>query len=68
MGNRGALGVIKLESGGSAWESNPPKTRSVPPDGFEVRGAHRDSSAPPRNIAIHYTMLERDVKIQNSKF
>ncbi len=32
--------------GGSAWESNPPKTLLMPPDGFEVREAHRDSSAP----------------------
>jgi len=31
--------------GGSAWESNPPET-FVPPDGFEVREAHRDSTAP----------------------
>jgi len=34
------------EIGGSAWESNPPKTLLMPPDGFEVREAHRDSSAP----------------------
>jgi hypothetical protein len=32
--------------GGSAWESNPPKTALLPPNGFEVREAHRDSSAP----------------------
>ena len=35
--------------GGSAWESNPPKTLLMPPDGFEVREAHRDSSAPYTN-------------------
>ena len=33
-------------SGGSAWESNPPKTLLTPPNGVEVRKAHRDSSAP----------------------
>ncbi len=33
-------------SGGSAWESNPPKTLLMPPNGFEVREAHRDPSAP----------------------
>jgi len=33
--------------GGSAWESNPPKTLLMPPNGFEVREAHRDLSAPP---------------------
>ena len=33
-------------SGGSAWESNPPKALFMPPNGFEVREAHRDSSAP----------------------
>jgi len=38
----------KIESGGSAWESNPPKTLLMPPNGFEVREAHRDSSAPER--------------------
>ena len=32
--------------GGSAWESNPPKALLMPPDGFEVREAHQDSSAP----------------------
>jgi hypothetical protein len=34
-------------TGGSAWGSNPPRTLEVPPDGFEVREAHRDLSAPP---------------------
>ena len=32
--------------GGSGWESNPPKTLLMPHDGFEVREAHRDSTAP----------------------
>ena len=32
--------------GGSVWESNPPKAHQVPPNGFEVRGAHRDPDAP----------------------
>jgi hypothetical protein len=35
-----------VETGGSAWESNPPKTLLTPPNGVEVREAHRDSSAP----------------------
>ncbi len=37
---------VKQNGGGSVWESNPPKTLLMPPDGFEVREAHRDSSAP----------------------
>jgi transcriptional regulator with XRE-family HTH domain len=37
---------LDFESGGSAWESNPPKTSEMPPNGFEVREAHRDSCAP----------------------
>ncbi len=37
---------VNQKSGGSAWESNPPKTLKVPPNGFEVREAHRDLSAP----------------------
>jgi transcriptional regulator with XRE-family HTH domain len=32
--------------GGSVWGSNPPKTLCMPPDGFEVREAHRDLDAP----------------------
>ena len=36
----------KIEAGGSVWESNPPKTLLMPPNGFEVREAHRDSYAP----------------------
>ncbi len=42
--------------GGSAWESNPPKTLLMPPDGFEVREAHRDSSAPLPHMRIKYTL------------
>ena len=38
--------------GGSVWESNPPKTLLTPPNGFEVRKAHRDSSAPDQSISI----------------
>ena len=34
------------KNGGSGWESNPPKTLLMPHDGFEVREAHRDSTAP----------------------
>ena len=37
---------VKQISGGGAWESNPPETLTTPPDGFEVREAHRDLSAP----------------------
>jgi len=37
---------VNQKSGGSAWESNPPKTLLTPPNGFEVREAHRDLSAP----------------------
>ena len=36
----------KTIPGGSVWESNPPKACLIPPNGFEVREAHRDSSAP----------------------
>ncbi len=38
--------TVKREFGGSVWGSNPPKALLVPPDGFEVREAHRDLSAP----------------------
>ena len=34
------------KTGEGAWESNPPKTLFMPPNGVEVREAHRDSSAP----------------------
>ena len=48
-------------SGGSAWESNPPKTLLTPPNGVEVREAHRDSSAPP---CLHkYISLKNAVAI-----
>jgi hypothetical protein len=44
---RKVVGKVDIKSiGGSVWESNPPKTLLMPPDGFEVREAHRDSSAP----------------------
>jgi hypothetical protein len=39
-------------NGGSAWESNPPGTRKAPRNGFEVREAHRDLSAPETGISI----------------
>jgi transcriptional regulator with XRE-family HTH domain len=45
-GGKGYTYNKQIESGGSAWESNPPKTALLPPNGFEVREAHRDSSAP----------------------
>ena len=38
--------VNKSVAGGSAWESNPPRALLAPPNGFEVREAHRDLSAP----------------------
>ena len=38
--------------GGSVWESNPPKTLLMPPNGFEVREAHRDLSAPSPKVYI----------------
>ncbi len=41
-----ALHLLGKKIGGSVWESNPPKTLLTPPNGFEVRKAHRDSSAP----------------------
>ena len=44
-GNTGYY-LYKSDTGGSAWESNPPRTLLTPPNGVEVREAHRDSSAP----------------------
>jgi len=38
--------------GGSAWESNPPRTLVAPHTGFEVRGTHQDPSA---SIRVHST-------------
>src|SRR5215467_10555331 len=32
----------RLDHGGSAWESNPPRACLEPDTGFEVREAHRD--------------------------
>jgi len=40
------LSSVKQNCGGSVWESNPPKTLLMPPDGFEVREAHRNLNAP----------------------
>ena len=37
----------RTETGGSEWESNPPRTLSMPLNGFEAREAHRDPFAPP---------------------
>jgi hypothetical protein len=52
---KGVFNTVK-STGGSAWESNPPKTSSMPPNGFEVREAHRDSSAPEsRQVYINRT-------------
>jgi hypothetical protein len=40
------LVLLPWEIGGSAWESNPPRTGLPPRNGFEDREAHRDLSAP----------------------
>ena len=40
------ISALKQKVGGSVWESNPPETFLMPPDGFEVREAHRDPNAP----------------------
>ena len=40
------LSSVKQKTGGSVWESNPPKTLLMPPNGFEVREAHRDLNTP----------------------
>ena len=40
------ISTLKQKGGGSVWGSNPPETFLMPPDGFEVREAHRDSNAP----------------------
>jgi len=42
----GLLSGVLSKFGGSGWESNPPKTLLMPHDAFEVREAHRDSTAP----------------------
>ncbi len=44
----GMISNLKHKDGGSVWGSNPPKTFLMPPDGFEVREAHRDLNAPLR--------------------
>jgi len=49
--------------GGSAWESNPPKTLLTPPNGVEVREAHRDSSAP---VYPNYISLKKEVAITDA--
>jgi len=45
-GKRPPSQKVISKTGGSVWESNPPKTLLMPPDGFEVREAHRGSYAP----------------------
>lgn len=37
--------ILENKNGGSAWESNPPRTLDAPHTGFEVRGTHQDPSA-----------------------
>ena len=49
---------VNQNTGGSAWESNPPKA-FIPPNGFEVREAHRDSSAPSLTVQVKYILLVR---------
>ena len=39
------LGNNETHTGGSAWESNPPRTLDASHSGFEVRGTHQDPSA-----------------------
>jgi hypothetical protein len=57
---RSKINIIgDFDPGGSVWESNPPKTSEKPPDGFEVREAHRDSSAPQKH-SIHIRFTERN--------
>ena len=45
---------FKILTGGSGWESNPPGTLSMPPNGFEVREAHRDPTAPLPTLSLVY--------------
>ena len=49
------ISTLKQNGGGSVWGSNPPKTLSMPPDGFEVREAHRDSNAPKYGTGVSWT-------------
>jgi hypothetical protein len=39
------INIPENKNGGSAWESNPPRTLDAPHTGFEVRGTHQDPSA-----------------------
>ncbi len=52
-----AMSLVKQNTGGSVWESNPLKTLLMPPDGVEVREAHRDSNAPSSCRQAEYTLL-----------
>ena len=61
------------KNGGSVWESNPPKTLLMPPDGFEVREAHRGSYAPLLYIltynvsgTVFFFLASLDNRIPNS--
>ena len=56
--------TVKQKLGGSVWESNPPKTLLVPPDGFEVREAHRNLSAPPFKLVKCYPRDAIDINIK----
>ena len=59
----------KTIPGGSVWESNPPKACLIPPNGFEVREAHRDSFAPsPSKSSIYHWSKEcKKVGLRESK-
>ncbi len=56
------LNSLKQNTGGSVWESNPPKTLLMPPNGVEVREAHRDLYAPNLQtvLSISYQLRERN--------
>ena len=55
------LNSLKQKTGGSVWESNPPKTLLMPPNGVEVREAHRDLYAPTATVlSISYQLSERN--------
>jgi hypothetical protein len=50
--------AIKQNIGGSAWESNPPGTGLLPPNGVEVRGTHRDPFAPVFRFIKYNTFID----------
>ena len=50
---------LKQKHGGSGWGSNPPRTWLMPLNGFEARGAHRDSTAPVE-LSINHWQHQRN--------